>query len=47
MARHKRRGCLGMIFRLIGWLLALGALVYAGLFGYLILKEYTLPKPGP
>ena len=38
---------MGMIFRLIGWLLALGALVYAGLFGYLILKEYTLPKPGP
>lgn len=45
MARRKR-GLFGMIFRLIVWLVILGAVAFAGLFGFLMLKEYTLPKPG-
>lgn len=46
MARNRRPGCLGMLFKLIFWLIALGALAYVGLFGYLLLKEHTLPRPG-
>ena len=45
MARNRRAGCLGMLFKLIGWLIMLGILAYIGLFGYLLLKEYTLPRP--
>ena len=46
MARSRKAGCLGMLFKLIGWLIVLGVLSYVGLFGYLLLKEYTLPRPG-
>lgn len=46
MAGSRKAGCLGMLFKLIGWLIVLGVLSYVGLFGYLLLKEYTLPRPG-
>ena len=46
MARGRKAGCLGMLFKLISWLIVLGVLSYAGLFGYLLVKEYTLPRPG-
>ena len=46
MARNRRFGCLGSLFRIVFWLAALGALAYIVLFGYLIFKEYTLPRPG-
>jgi SanA protein len=35
-----------MIFKLIAWLITLGVVAFVGLFGYLLLKEYTLPRPG-
>jgi SanA protein len=47
MARRRRTGCLGMICRLIGWLIVLGVVGFAGLFGYLLYQEHTLPQPGP
>lgn len=46
MARRGRPGCFGLLFRLIGWLIMMGAIAYAVLFGYLLLKEHTLPRPG-
>lgn len=46
MAGSRRAGCLGRLFKLIGWLIMLGVLSYVGLFGYLLLKEHTLPRPG-
>ncbi len=46
MARHRKSGCLGMVLKLIGWLVLLGALAFAGLFAHLLFKEYTLPRPG-
>ena len=45
MAR-RRSGCFGMIFKLIAWLITLGVVAFAGLFGYLLLREHTLPRPG-
>lgn len=46
MARNRKPGCIGRVFRLIGWLITLGVLAFAGLFGHLLYKEYTLPQPG-
>ncbi len=39
-------GCLGFIFKLIFWVLAMGIVAYLILFGYLLLKEHTLSRPG-
>lgn len=46
MAGRRRFGLIGMLFKLVFWLIALGALAYVGLFGYLLFKEHTLPRPG-
>lgn len=46
MAGRRRFGCITMPFRLVFWLIVLGALAYAALFGHLLYREYTLPKPG-
>jgi len=46
MAGRKKSGCFGLLFKLIGWLIALGALSFAVLFGLLLLREHTLPRQG-
>lgn len=46
MARNRKPGCIGRVFKLIGWLITLGMLAFVGLFGHLLYKEYTLPQPG-
>lgn len=46
MSKRRKRSCLGGIFRMIFWLAALGVLGFVGLFGYVLVKEYTVPKPG-
>ncbi|MDI9520338.1 MAG: YdcF family protein [Bacillota bacterium] len=46
MAGRGGCGCIGFIFKLVFWLLAMGVVAYIVLFGYLLLKEYTQARPG-
>ncbi len=46
--RHRARsGCFGLILKLIMTLVMLGALAFAVLFGLLVYRENTVPRPGP
>lgn len=47
MAKRARSGCFGLIMKLITTLILLGALAFAVLFGLLIFRENTIPRPGP
>ena len=42
-----KRGCFGLIFRLIATVVTLGALAFAVLFGLLMYRENSVPRPGP
>lgn len=46
MAKRARSGCFGLIIKLMTTLVLLGALAFAVLFGLLIYREHTLPRPG-
>ena len=46
MAKRARSGCFGLIIKLITTLALLGALAFGVLFGLLIYREHTLPRPG-
>ena len=46
MAGRNGCGCLGFIFKLVSWVLAMGIVAYIVLFGYLLLKEYTQVRLG-
>lgn len=46
MARNSRPGCITRVFRMIFTLVILGVLAFMGLFGHLLYKEYTIPRPG-
>lgn len=45
--RNAKSGCFGLILKLIWTLVLLGALAFAVLFGLLVYRENTLPRPGP
>ncbi len=46
--RHRARsGCFSLILKLIMTLVMLGALAFAVLFGLLVYRENTVPRPGP
>ncbi|MGI6696322.1 MAG: YdcF family protein [Christensenellales bacterium] len=48
MARkNTRSGCFGLVLKLIWTVVLLGALAFAVLFGMLVYKENTVPRPGP
>mgnify|MGYP000846013982 CR=1 FL=1 len=47
MARRARSGCFGLILKLITTVILLGALAFAVLFGLLVYRENTVPRPGP
>lgn len=46
MAKRARSGCFGLIIKLMTTLALLGALAFGVLFGLLIYREHTLPRPG-
>ena len=46
MGRRRKGGCLGLLFRLVGWLVLLGGLAFLGLLGYQLFLEHTVPRPG-
>lgn len=46
MAKRRRSGCLGGLFKLIWTLIVLGALVFVGLFAFLLFKEHSIPRMG-
>lgn len=45
--KNARSGCFGLILKLVWTAVLLGALAFAVLFGLLIYREHTVPRPGP